>query len=335
MDRFIMKTLAELGERKAIEYILSHIGHKNNSIVIGDDCAVIDFDDSYLLVSSDMIAQKTHIHPQMSFWQIGWFIVAVNLSDLAAKGGEPLGVLLSLGLPKELSVNDFKELIQGANACVRTYGTSIIGGDTKENPQMVLSGTVLGKIEKQCFLARSGAKTGDIIAVTGELGKAFAGLLSLKKNSSPIDAYSKDLFEPCPRLSAGRLLARSGKVHCCMDLSDGLSSSLFELKKHNNAGFIIDGNALPVSKKLRRIFTQKSNEDIFSSVLHMGGDYELLFTIGAKNFSSLQKQLQAISVPVTRIGTVTKTSGIYYKNKDNLTPMENRGYEHFKEQQFH
>ena len=126
-----MIKLSDLGERKAIQ-IISKILSKGDAVVgIGDDCTAFEFEKKYLLVTTDMISQKTHIPKEMTAFKIGWFIVAINLSDIAAKGGTPLGLVLSFGLPKESSETFLKGLTKGANACAIKYDTTIVGGDTK------------------------------------------------------------------------------------------------------------------------------------------------------------------------------------------------------------
>ena len=179
-----MKNLADLGERAVIRRIAKILTKGTNNIGIGDDCAVINLGKEYLLVTADMMYQRTHIPAQMTPYQMGWFLVAINLSDIAAKGGTPLGLVLSFGLPKKISERFLKELIKGTNACAVAFGTTIVGGDTKETKEITLCGTAFGTVKKDEFMSRSGTHPGDVIAVTGTLGKAGAGYYALKRHRS-------------------------------------------------------------------------------------------------------------------------------------------------------
>jgi thiamine-monophosphate kinase len=328
----LMKTISDLGERKLIKLASNIYSEDNASVDLTDDCAIISMDDTYLLASSDMISEKTHIPKKMTPWQIGWFITAINLSDIAAKGGHPLGVLLSMGLPKTYPESSFVELIKGASSCAVVFNTMIIGGDTKEHETMVLTGTALGKVKKDCFMSRKGALTGDVVAVTGSLGAAAAGFYSLKldNQNSGINA----LCEPTPRVLEGMALAETKKVHCCMDLSDGLSSSLYQLSELNKTGFEVQQNLLPLSSELQSFSKKDPQIDLVQSALHFGGDYELLLTSSKENIYSLQKTLKKFNTNLTVIGEVVEDQEIRLISGQNKIHLSNKGYEHFKKRQF-
>jgi len=324
-----MKTLADIGERNAIARISKIINTQYDGFSIGDDCAILPMNDEYLLISTDMVAKYTHLSSNMSSWQIGWFLVAVNLSDIAAKGGTPYGLVLALGLPRDLPVSSFDELIQGAHDCARAYNTRILGGDTKESKEMVLTGTVFGAVKKNEFMARKGARVSDVIAVTGYIGKAAAGMLALEEKIRFEETVLKGLFEPKPRIEAGRILAQSGCIHCCMDISDGISTSLYQLQQQNAVGFRIDSSHLPISLNLQKMFNKTSDKNMIQYALQYGGDYELLCTLSPDDFAFVQSQLEQISVPFTQIGLVTKNKEILYQWSGKLSPLFNEGYEHF------
>jgi len=321
--------LTDLGERKAIQ-IISKILSKGNVVVgIGDDCAAFEFGKEYLLVTTDMISQKIHIPKEMTPFQIGWFLVAINLSDIAAKGGAPLGLVLSFGLPKETSEAFLKELAKGANACAISYDTTIVGGDTKESIEITLCGTAFGIVKKDEFMSRIGANPGDIIAITGTMGKAGAGHYNLK-NKILNHTLSKALLEPLPKLREGRLLAKQKSVSSCMDISDGLSSSLYQLLELNNVGFELDISSLPISSELIQLHKKQRSLDINDIALHFGGDYELLVTIPSKKFEKVKKTLNNKNMNLTAIGFVTRKKEIVIKDGNIKKTLENKGFEHFK-----
>lgn len=328
-----MKKLSDLGERKTIQFISNILSKGDVAVGIGDDCAALDFGDQYLLISTDMISEETHIPSVITPWQIGWFIVAINLSDIAAKGGKPLGMVLSLGLPKNTTDLFLEELIRGADKCATQYNTSIIGGDTKENPNVMLCGTIFGTVKKEEFMSRTGAQIGDLVAVTGTLGNAGAGHYALKNGIKKEDLL-KGLLEPTPRINEGMVLAREKIINSCMDISDGLSSSLYQLMELNKVGFEIEQDKISLSPKLLQLLSENKGLDIYEYGLHFGGDYELLLTLPQDNFEKAKKSLENIGTKITSIGKVTKDNKVVIVENGIKTSLPNKGYEHFKEFKF-
>jgi len=275
-----------------------------------------------------MISEITHIPKTMTPWQIGWFVVAINLSDIAAKGGKPIGFLLSLGLPRDKNEDFLMDLINGAKACTSKYKTMIIGGDTKENVSITVCGTVLGIINKNNFMSRKGIKSGDIVAVTGSLGKAAAGFFCIENNLN-MPEIIKGLFEPNPKIMEGLSLAKEKIVTASMDISDGLSSSLYQLADFNNIGFEIIMEKIPLSNELVRLSKEYKNLDTYKNALHFGGDYELLLTVNPKNFEIAQNCIKKIGGNLTEIGVATKEIDIFIEYKKVKKILLNKGYEHF------
>ena len=320
--------LSDIGERKAIDLISKNLNRGDTAVWIGDDCAALDFDDKYLLITTDMINEKTHISKEMKPFQIGWFIVAINLSDIAAKGGKPIGLTLALGLPSNTSDIFLKELMKGADACAKQYKTSIIGGDTKENDILTICGTSFGVVKKDFFMARKGTKPKDIVAVTGTIGGAGAGYYSIQHKIKDT-SLKKILFEPKPKIYEGIALAKEKIITTSMDLSDGLSSSLYQLQKINKVGFEIDLDRLPISPLLLKL--QKQHKiNTLQYALHFGGDYELLLTMPSDKFQQAKKTIEKTGNTLTNIGIVTKKKEILQISNGNITKLENKGFEHFK-----
>jgi thiamine-monophosphate kinase len=325
-----VKTLSDLGERKAIQRIVETVTKGDVAVGIGDDCAAIQIRDEYILVTTDMITKKTHIPKGMSPFQIGWFVIAINLSDIAAKGGEPLGVVLSLGLPRNTKEGFLKQLMKGADQCATRFGTSIIGGDTKENPELTLCGTAIGMVKKKEFMPRKGMKPWDIVTVTGSLGKAAAGYLALQHRMKEKE-MTAGLFEPVPRIPEGRALAQKKIVSSCMDISDGLSSSLYQLQDVNHMGFVIEKEKIPLSPALKRFGFEK---DIVEYGLHFGGDYELLVILPFSKVRIARQVVKKAGGMLTVIGHVTKQKEIVLLSGKKKTLLKNKGYEHFKPHHF-
>jgi thiamine-monophosphate kinase len=327
-----VRTLADVGERAAIRHIQRLVTIGKHDTGIGDDCAAIDLGKEYLLVTTDMMTKRTHIPPRMTPYQVGWFLVAINLSDLAAKGGAPLGLVLSLGLPRKTPERFLTDLMKGADACATAYGTTIVGGDTKEDPEITLCGTAFGRVKKNEFMPRFGASPGDIVAITGALGKAGVGYYSLKQNVG--SNLARGLFEPVPRLKEGRILARQHCVTSSMDISDGLSSSLYQLQEINHVGFEINKQTIPIAKGFCAISKKSQGIDPYEVALHFGGDYELLVALPEKSYDSTKKAVQRSGTPFRALGRVTRKNEIILMDGTEKQLLPNKGYEHFKKHFF-
>jgi thiamine-monophosphate kinase len=321
--------LKDLGERKAQDLIRDvFILRTLDSEGMKDDCAVVEFGDDYLLITTDMIAEHTHIPEKATFWQAGWYLAAINLSDIAAMGGEPLGLVCALGLPSEFDDKNLNKLMEGMNSCVSKYGTSILGGDTKEAESLTITGCAIGRVAKKEIMRRSGAAPGDTVAVTGELGRAGAAYLALK-NEIDQEKSTKKLLEIQPRIKEGIALSKTKVVTSCMDISDGLASSIHQLSKINDVSFEIDFDKIPVALDAGAI-TEKLNVPLEEPVLYMGGDYELLVTISEGRVGKAQRALSELDVGLTLIGKVIENDENILIKDGVSTSLEDRGYEHFR-----
>jgi thiamine-monophosphate kinase len=324
-----VKTLGTLGEREAIR-LIDRIVQSDADIGIGDDCAAIDIGDRYLLVTTDMMAAKTHIPKGMLPYDIGWSLVAVNLSDIAAMGGSPIGVVTAIGITRGHPVDYLEAIVDGMNDCAKRFGTSIIGGDTKEHESLTLCGTAVGEVPREQIILRKGAKPGDLIVVSGELGLAGAGYYSMKRNLGLTDCEGA-LKRPSPRLKEGAALAASGLVTSGMDISDGLSSSIFELSRNSGMTYEIDYSVLPKAKEVEMVFHDLERQK--SLVLNFGDDYELLFTIERGAESELEGLASKVGTPFTVIGKVTSGEENILIDNARREKLENLGYEHFRTRQ--
>ena len=323
-----MKTLGTLGEREAIR-LIDRIIKSDATIGIGDDCAAIDIGDKYLLVTTDMMVTKWHMPKGMGPYDIGWSIVAVNLSDIAAMGGKPLGIVTAIGITRGHPIEYLEQMVDGMNDCARRFNTSIVGGDTKEHEDLVLCGTAIGEVSKGGILLRRGAKAGDLVAVTGSLGRAGAGFYSIKRQLSLKEAEDS-LKRPWPRVREGMALSASGAVTSCMDISDGLSSSIFELSRNSGMTYEIDYTKVPKAKEVDMAFHDLERQK--DLVLNFGDDYELLLTVKRDAEEQLASISQEIGCPLTVIGKVTSGEENILIDNGKREKLENLGYEHFRSQ---
>lgn len=311
--------LSDIGEREIVRRILSLL----KSDDIGDDSAYFPVGDDYLLVTSDIVRKETHLPDIMTPYDIGWFVTSINLSDIAAMGGIPIGILLSMSLPSSLEDDFVLSIVKGAKECVERFGGRILGGDTKEHNEVTICGTAIGRVPRNEILLRKGAQPRDIVAVTGTLGKAGAGYLALKHS---IEDLPKDgLIRPQPRIMEGRELAKRGWATSCMDISDGLSSSLYQLSEVNDVGFLIYREAIPVDGLAFKI-GEILDMDPYSIAIDFGGDYELLVTIPEDEFEEARKSLKLAEVGVVR---ERKEIGIMCHGMERK--LDDRGYEHFRQ----
>ncbi len=324
-----MKTLGTLGERETIR-LIERIIQSDASIGPGDDCAAIDLGDKYLLITTDMMATKSHVPKGMGPYDIGWSIIAVNLSDIAAMGGRPIGLVTAIGITRGHPIDFIEQLADGMNDCARRFGTSIVGGDTKEHDDLVLCGTAFGEVSKDGLLLRKGAKAGDLIAVSGQLGRAGAGFHSTKRGLGLKEAEDV-LKRPWPRIREGIALSESGFVTSCMDISDGLSTSIFEMSRNSGMTYEVDYEKIPKAKEVDMAFHDLERQK--DLVLNFGDDYELLFTIKREEEEALAKLAKECGCPFTVIGKVTSGEENILIDMGKREKLENLGYEHFRTRQ--
>ncbi|MBN1235731.1 MAG: thiamine-phosphate kinase [Methanotrichaceae archaeon] len=301
-----------LAERELIRRISEILGGVEN-----DDCAVIDAGERYLVATTDMLHRKTDFPDIMNPWQMGWMAVAVNLSDIAAMGAEPLGVLIAAGLPPEADLYFIDELFSGFGDCARYYGTRIIGGDTDSHQELTITGTALGFVEKDLVLRRKGARVGDLLCTTGALGRAGGGLWAWQHGIK--SEFIETLLEPEPRLAEGRALAKSGAVTAMMDNSDGLALSLSDLAQVSQVGFVVQEETLPVTDGLAEMV---GHEKALEMVMSAGGDFELVFTVRPERLEAARE-----ACALTVIGEVVE-EGIWMEKGSERRRVEARGYEH-------
>ncbi len=251
------QTAKIMGEHRIIQLIQNHLAPMPNMPVqFGDDVSAVELTKTKVAVlKTDMLVGKTDVPQEMSLFQAARKALVMNISDFASKGVQPIAALVALGLPSNLTQKDIEEIADGLNAGAKEYGAYIIGGDTGEASDLIVSVSLFGTAEKSMLMLRSGAKEGDVLAVTGFFGKSSAGLrLLLDKECSAEAGLRKALldavFLPKARLSEGLALSGSGEVSSSIDSSDGLAWSLHELARLSNVGFTLD--CVPVSDEVKQ-----------------------------------------------------------------------------------
>ena len=321
--------VSELGEFGLIDLLAKMAGGGDERLLIGigDDAAAWQGDDSIQLASVDSFVEGVHFTSETTPWQeVGWKALAVNLSDIAAMGGIPRYALVALSLPDDSQVEDVAALYSGMLKLAKQYGVTIVGGDISRAPLVAIAITILGSSPTQKILTRSSAQAGEIVAVTGQLGAAAAGmeLLKNKRNLDPkADTRLKNAFlHPTPRIAEGLLLVEQG-VKTAIDISDGLVADLNQICKASQVGARLEVERVPVEPAVKTAFSERALELALSG----GEDYELLFTAGAKIIERVRK---AASCPVTAIGEITAGKGLTLVDKEgNPFKLAKAGWEHF------
>lgn len=328
-----MKTCKRLGERKIIEVLQSRLDiMPKMPIPFGDDVSAYDVGKGTLAVlKTDMLVDRTDVPPGMSIWQAARKAVVMNVSDFAAKGVKPLVMLVSLGLPRKLTKNDIEEIGEGMNAGAREYHAYIIGGDTNEASDLLISISLFGVAKKNRVMLRSGAKPGDLAAVTGFFGKTAAGLKILVDGFEAPQRIRETLVEsvlmPHARLKEGLALSRTGAVTACIDSSDGLAWSLHEIGKASNVGFLI--NRLPAAEEADR-FATINELDPLELTLYGGEEYELVLTVKPSLWKMAEKAVEKVGGKLLPIGKVTAEKLVLLEICGERRVIEPRGWEHFK-----
>ena len=296
---------------------------------IGDDCAVLRVPagrDS--LLTTDFTLEGIHFrrdwHPPES---VAHRCLARGFSDIAAMGGSPVAVFLSLALPRDLPQSWIGRFARSLVTLAERHGASLAGGDTAESPDGILADIiVVGAVAKRKAILRSGARAGDRIFVSGELGGSAAAVVKMqaqrkRKKVTPRD-YIRHFF-PEPRIELGRHLREKGLASAMIDTSDGLSTDLAHICEESGVGAEIDSSLIPqawVGRPARQVGLDLS--------LHGGEDYELLFT--APTGKRIPRQIAGVAI--TQIGNITRTRGIFVRNPKGVGyELHPQGWEHFRQ----
>lgn len=300
---------------------LTHNLPTNESVVLGagDDCAVLDVGagDRLLLFKTDAVVEGIHFTKETVPEKIGRKALARGLSDIAAMAGTPTAAVVTLALPKQIEPSFVEKIYSGLNALAQQHGVAIVGGETTTNPErMLISVALIGSVARGKALLRSGAKVGDAIFVTGELGGSLAG---------------KHLeFEP--RLAEARWLAENFPVHAMMDVSDGLAGDLRHILTASKVGADLLKRAVPVSRAAKLIAKRgDAAKPAFVAALTDGEDFELLFTVASKTAVPLldawKKKFPALKLSC--IGKIVAGEGITLRDAAGARALSAQGYVHF------
>jgi thiamine-monophosphate kinase len=336
--------ISELGEFGLIDRIRRSVSlqHRDTLAGIGDDAAVIDQGDTFLLWSTDMLLEGIHFDLTFTPLQhLGHKAVSVNVSDIAAMNGVPSHILVSMALSNRFSVEAVDALYEGIRAACDQYSVDLVGGDTSASRTgLVLSVTVLGRVPKQSVVYRRGAKPGDIVCVTGDLGGAYMGLQVLLREKEAFHANPElqpvlekytyivgRQLRPIARTDIVHELKEAGVVPTSMiDISDGLASDLFHLCNHSGTGVRIFEDKIPIDNLTYNTAALEFKLDPVTCALNGGEDYELLFTISQDHYDKIKNHPD-----IHFIGYITSDirERVLITKQNNIVPLQAQGFNHF------
>jgi len=310
--------LFDLGERKIIEELKKLYG-----TIVDDDSYYFPDGKDYVLITTDVITKKTHIPDDVSPEIAGYFFASLNFSDIAAMGGRPKYFLASYSMRIDTDFDFFMEFNRGIKKCIEKYKTKMVGGDTKEGDDFTATGIAIGKVNRNYILLRRNFKEDQVVAVTNSLGKNAAGYY-LWKNG--IKEGAEKLLDIEPRIEEGIALSKHG-AKAAMDLSDGVFSSIDQIKKLTGTGFKIFIDKIPIHPLAVEV-SRDLKIPLEEISLNFGGDYELLFSVDRSKWQKLKEKMEKNNFKVSEIGETWKGENILVKEGKEVK-IKYHGYEHF------
>ncbi|KPU62669.1 thiamine-monophosphate kinase [Thermococcus sp. EP1] len=306
-------------EREIIELFMRHLKLQGD-LPLGDDAGAIKWESGWLVVTNDMLVRTTDVPDIMTPEQVGFKVFTMNVSDVAAMGATPIGFLFSIGVPRDFEMEYLEGISRGIAKASEFYRTPIISADTNEACDLIIDGIALGKTKR--LLTRSGAKIGDLVCVTGDIGRALAGLkvyfenLEIEERTRKV-LYEK-LLEPKARVKEGQILAKY--ANSAIDISDGMSKELHLIAKMSGVKILIDSEKLPIRQEVFEV-AEPLGLDPIEIALASGEEFELIFMIP-------EEHLDKLDFDFVVIGKVEEGEGVYLRRNGKIKKMPILGWEH-------
>jgi thiamine-monophosphate kinase len=328
-----------IGEDDLVRRIRAAAASDRDGVIvgIGDDCAVLDVTPgTHLIAKTDLLIEDIHFRRRYAEpADVGWKALAVNISDIASMGARARWALVAIACPSATTPDEIDAFYGGMLALAREHGVAVVGGDTSASPAAwFVNVSLLGEAARPVL--RSTARPGDVIAVTGTLGRSAAGLAVLESAHAPAGVDAETLGEmtaahlrPRPRVAEGRWLGGADGVSAMMDISDGVAVDLPRLCVESAVRATVDVDALPISAGTRRV-AAALGRDPLSWATGGGEDYELLVTCAGAAFDRVSSGLRAATgADLTRIGMIEQGSGVRFVDRQGRAVEVARGFEHF------
>lgn len=332
--------LRELGELRLIRRLMAQFCPSHPLVVkgIGDDAAVTVIDDDrYLLATTDMLVEGIHFSLTYTTpYLLGKKAVTISLSDIAAMGGTPTFLLISIAIPPHIPTEFIDIFYKGIKERCDEFDTSLIGGNTSSSERVIIGVSMLGEVKRDQVVFRDGARVGDLIYTTGYHGDSALGLKVWREKGGEeiTDPFLRDTMlehlDPTPRVREGRLIGERRLATAMIDVSDGLVLDLKHVAEASGVGAKVWLDKVPISTALKRHLLDHP-EDI-QLPLAGGEDYELIFTTSPDNISRIEGLAKEVAIPITTIGEIVPAEeGIKVIDKTGVAiPLVIEGFEHFK-----
>jgi thiamine-monophosphate kinase len=328
-----------MDEDDLVRRIRAAVAGRGDGVVvgIGDDCAVLEpTPGTRLLAKTDLLIEDVHFRRRYATPRdVGWKSLAVNVSDISSKGARSRWALVALACPASASPRDIDEFYAGMLELAHAHDIAVVGGDTSSSPgAWFVNVMLLGEASRPVL--RSTARAGDVVAVTGTLGRSAAGLALLERAEPPVGIQEHVAAElvaahlrPAPRVAEGRRLGAVAGVTAMMDISDGLGIDLPRLCEASGVGATVDVDAIPIAPATRAV-ARALGLDPLGWATGGGEDYELLVVCAASAFASISRELaDATGTDLTRVGVIDAEPGVRFVGADGRPIAVQAGYQHF------
>ncbi len=316
--------MSKLNEKKIIEIFQGRLGNKG---FVPEDVEFFKIGKKYLILKVDTLVESTDVPPRMKLEDVARKSVVSCVSDFAAKGVKPIFGIVSLTIPKKYSKSKIESLARGFYTARKEFSLKILGGDTNEGKELVISFSLFGITEK--IVRRNSAKINDIIITTGQFGYTSSGLNILLNNKKPSKKFEsrakKAVFNPRPRLEFG--LKNKNYFSASMDSSDGLSTTLNEMSNQCKKKFVI--NKLPAERDVFD-FANSNNLDVNDLIFNGGEEYEVVATANPSNLKKIKKYAIKNRIKLYEIGYVMKGKGVFFQKNGKLISIRDEGWHHFQ-----
>ena len=316
--------MSKLSEKKIIELFQNRLG---NARFVPEDVESFKIGKKQLVVKVDTFVESTDLPPGMKLEDAARKSIVSCVSDFVAKGVKPIFGIVSLTIPKKLSRSNIESLARGFQSAAREFELKILGGDTNEGKELVMTFSLFGIVEK--IVGRSGAKTNHVIITSGPFGYTGAGLsilLKNKKSSKKFNVKAKNaVFKPKSNLLFG--LKNKKHFSSSMDSSDGLSTTLNEMSSQSKKKFVI--TTMPSENDVLE-FAASNKLDSNDLILNGGEEYEIVATVNQSSLPKIKKYAKKHRIKMYEIGYVTKGRGVFYKRNGKLVRIKDKGWQHLQ-----
>ena len=331
--------IGNLGEIRLIKLIEDLILRKTGKVLLRDDSFFFNLKDEFsgdnIVLNSDMLVSRTDVPTQMSFYQVGWKSIIMNVNDLLVKSVQPRAVIIVLGLPTWLKIKNFIEIMTGIIDCCSKFELEYIGGDINETKELIINPTVFGFKNPSKIIYRKGIKAGDIVVANNKFGLTGVGFNILLNRKGKLEDFKKykrsirSVLEPDIPGDEAFLLSERNSTASSIDSSDGLSKSLLDLMISNpNLGFEIYFNEDLIDREAIK-FAEEYKVSLEDLVFNGGEEFIHIFVIKSGDFDNAQKSIQAKGGKLYKIGKVISGERIYILKEGKRKELNSYGFEHF------